>query len=136
MYQKIKETYQTLRKEGTSKVWISLLSTILGDIQKIEKDKGTVTNEQIVALLKKYRETAHQNVEYGVPNAPEELHILDGMLPKQMTADEVKHAVEGFVANNPSANLGQIMAHMKKTYNGCYDGAIASKAAAAIINRA
>lgn len=137
MYEKLKQKYTEIRFDKHELVYKSLLSTILGDLQKIEKDTGTVTDAQCIALLKKYRENANQNVKYNVPYANEELHILDGILPKQMSESELEEVIKSILTvmlHHPQGQrLGAVMSKLKSTYAGLYDAKTASTIAKSLI---
>jgi hypothetical protein len=58
--------------------------------------------------------------------AETELAILSTYGPKQMTESELREAIDDFRAKNPDANVGTIMAHLKTSFGGQYDGKAAS----------
>lgn len=134
MYEKLKAHYQEVRRDKHDKVQQALLSTILGDLQKIEIDNKNVTDEQVVALIKKYRENAIANDGYGMPNAKEEIHILTNMLPKQLTEDEIVYIITFMLKQTPTATLGTVMAYMKSNYTGLYDAKFVSATAKQLLN--
>lgn len=43
-----------------------------------------------------------------------------------MTESELREAIDDFRAKNPDANVGAIMAHLKASFAGRYDGKTAS----------
>jgi len=63
--------------------------------------------------------------------AETELEILSSYGPKQMTKSELREAIDDFRAKNPGANVGAIMAHLKISFGGQYDGKEASTLAKA-----
>lgn len=126
MYEKLKAHYQEVRRDKHDKVQQALLSTILGDLQKIEIDSKVVTDDQCIALIKKYRENAISNDSYGAPNAKEEIHILTNMLPKQLSADEIVYIITSMLKRTPTATLGTAMTYMKSNYAGLYDAKFVS----------
>jgi uncharacterized protein YqeY len=129
MYEKLKAHYQEVRRDKTAKVQQALLSTILGDLQKIEIDNKNVTDEPVIALIKKYRENAISNDSYGMPNAKEEIHILSNMLPKQLTEAEITAIITSMLKQTPTATLGAVMTYMKSNYAGLYDAKFVSATA-------
>jgi uncharacterized protein YqeY len=58
--------------------------------------------------------------------AESEQAILSSYSPQQMTEAELREAINAFRAANPDANVGAIMAHLKETFGGRYDGKAAS----------
>lgn len=134
MYEKLKAHYQEVRRDKNDKVQQALLSTILGDLQKIEIDSKVVTDDQCIALIKKYRENAISNDSYGMPNAKEEIHILTNMLPKQLSADEIVYIITFMLKRTPTATLGTVMSFMKSNYAGLYDAKFVSATAKQLLN--
>lgn len=134
MYEKLKAHYQEVRRDKHDKVQQALLSTILGDLQKIEIDAKIVTDEQVIALIKKYRENAIANDGYGMPNAKEEIHILNNFLPKQLTEQEIYVIITNMLKQQPNANIGVVMSHMKSNYAGLYDAKFVSATVKQLLN--
>ena len=122
------------RTNKNDKVQQALLSTILGDLQKIEIDSKVVTDDQCIALIKKYRENAISNDSYGMPNAKEEIHILTNMLPKQLSADEIVYIITSMLKQTPTATLGTVMTYMKSNYAGLYDAKFVSATAKQLLS--
>ena len=58
-----------------------------------------------------------------------EISILNGYLPQQMDESQLRTAIDMFKAENPDANMGSIMAHLKANFAGLYDGKMASQLA-------
>jgi hypothetical protein len=58
-----------------------------------------------------------------------EIMILNEYLPQQMDESQLRTAIEMFKAENPDANMGSIMAHLKANFAGLYDGKMASQLA-------
>lgn len=134
MYEKLKAQYQEVRRDKHDKVQQALLSTILGDLQKIQIDNKVVTDEQVIALIKKYRENAIANDSYGMPNAKEEIHILSNFLPKQLTEQEIYVIITDMLKQQPNANIGVVMTYMKSNYAGLYDAKFVSATVKQLLN--
>lgn len=58
-----------------------------------------------------------------------EISILNEYLPQQMDESQLRTAIDMFKAENPDANMGSIMAHLKANFAGLYDGKMASQLA-------
>ena len=58
-----------------------------------------------------------------------EISILNEYLPQQMDESQLRAAIDMFKAENPDANMGGIMAHLKANFAGLYDGKMASQLA-------
>ncbi|MCR5873265.1 GatB/YqeY domain-containing protein [Phenylobacterium sp. J426] len=67
-----------------------------------------------------------RKVDERIKAAETELAILSSYGPKQMTESELREAISDFRAKNPDANVGTIMAHLKNSFSGQYDGKAAS----------
>lgn len=134
--EKIKADYLAARKSKTATV--SLLSTLVGDLQKIEKDTGSVTEERVISLLKKYRESTLTVIQYTTvggsarEQAVVELEAIESYLPKQLTNEQLKQTIRDAVSSG-AKTLGDIMKHLKTTVPGLYDGKMAQEAARTIL---
>lgn len=130
LYQQIKEDQLEARKSRDT-IRTALLTTLLGDVALIGKNAGgrEPTDAEVVQMVKKY---IKNNVEgYTGYNRhvthDAELHILEHWLPKQLDEEGLKKVVEGLIADQPTANMGILMKALKASYDGQYDGALASK---------
>ena len=116
------------------------MDTIRAALSAIQYEEMRVGREdlsaaEITALLQteiKKRRESIELVEKGgrleaVPALREEIAILEGFLPKQLSASELEHIVRGLKAENPTIQLGQIMKHLKEQHSGAYDGKLASE---------
>ena len=128
-----------------------LLTTLIGEATQItteEFKRGVtdVTDEKVAATVAKFLKNTKLTLE-NLANerarliqagsdaskvdqrnkaAEAELAILSSYGPKQMTEAELREAINDFRAKNPDANVGAIMAHLKTSFGGQYDGKAAS----------
>lgn len=123
--EKIKEDFLTARKNKDEYV-ARFLSTIVGEVQTIEKRGDPVTDERVVAILKRFKETADANLRYTPEFASVELNILKGYIPEQMTEEALKGVIDGIISDG-MVTTGDIMKKLKASYAGLYDGKIAKR---------
>lgn len=138
------------RKAG-DRLKAELLTTLIGEAAQItteEFKRGVteVTDEKVAATVAKFLKNTKQTLENLASErarlseagrdpskidernkaAEAELAILASYSPKQMTEAELREAINDFRAKNPEANVGTIMAHLKTSFSGQYDGKTAS----------
>lgn len=138
------------RKAG-DRLKADLLTTLIGEATQItteEFKRGVteVTDEKVAATVAKFLKNTKltlenltsertrlgeaggdgAKVDERTKAAETELAILASYSPKQMTEAELRAAIDDFRAKNPDANVGSIMAHLKTSFGGQYDGKTAS----------
>jgi len=88
----------------------SLLSTVKGEIQTIEKNQGveTLSDEEVLKILNKFAKSLKENVSLGDENSEKELSVIQEYLPKEMSQSEIESKVSEIIGNGAS-NIGQIM---------------------------
>ena len=146
----IKADQLAARKLG-DRLKADVLTTLIGEATQItteEFKRGVtkVTDEKVVATVAKFSKNTKltlenlaterarliqaggdvSKVDERVGAAETELAILSAYGPKQMTESELREAINDFRAKNPDANVGTIMAHLKTSFGGQYDGKTAS----------
>ena len=120
---KIKQDRMTAMKardESTK----SILTVLVGDIENISLRNGQMTDEQIVALVKKFiiSNEEMRKVKGDLPELVAEKTVLEKYLPQQMTGQEILAAINA----SGATNVGGAMAYLKANYAGKYDGKMAS----------
>lgn len=138
------------RKVG-DRLKADLLTTLIGEATQItteEFKRGVtdVTGEKVAATVAKFLKNTKltlenlaserarlieaggdvSKVDARTRAAETELAILSAYSPKQMTDSELREAIDDFRARNPDANVGTIMAYLKTSFGGRYDGKAAS----------
>ena len=88
----------------------SLLSTIKGEIQTIEKNAGveTLSDEEVLKILNKFSKSLKENIKFGDEKAKLELEVVQEYLPKELTESEIESIVSELVQSGVN-NIGQIM---------------------------
>lgn len=133
---KIKED-MFLAKKNKETAKSTFLSCLYSDCVKIGKDDGNreTLDTEVFAVIKKYLKGIDENLtilkDHSSTTAFTQLNQeklwLESYLPKQLTETEISKLVEVFLAQNTSANMGQVMSYLKTNFNGQYDGKLASQ---------
>lgn len=123
------------RKKG-DKLAGALLTTLFAEAARVGKDAGNraSTDEEVVKTVRKFLKNAEETLAVGRADAKDktlnEIRILNGYLPQEMSAEELKAAIETIVAGladrSPKA-MGQVMAALKAAHGATYDGKLASQ---------
>lgn len=142
---------QLSARKSNDRLKADLLTTLIGEATQItteEFKRGVthVTDEKIAATIAKFLKNTKLTLENFASErarlieargdaskvdarskaAETELAILSSYSPRQMTESELREAINDFRAKNPDANVGTIMAHLKASFGGQYDGKAAS----------
>jgi uncharacterized protein YqeY len=88
----------------------SLLSTVKGEVQTLEKNLGvdTLSDDEVIKILNKFAKSLKENVSLGDDTAKKELDIIQNYLPKEMSDDEIENKVSEIISSGVS-NIGMIM---------------------------
>lgn len=118
----------------------SLFSTMLGDIDKVAKDKQVEPDNALVGkVAKKLTASAKENIalyeQRGLDASKEkvELELLSTFLPSFLSEDETSKIVSEFIKSDSAPNIGKVMGFLKKNYGGTVDMGIASKVAKGLL---
>ena len=142
---------QLAARKSNDRLKADLLTTLIGEASQItteEFKRGVteVTDEKVAATVAKFLKNTKltlenlaserarlteagsdaSKVDQRIEAAETELAILSSYGPKQMTESELRKVIDDFRAQNPDANVGTIMAHLKTNFGGQYDGKAAS----------
>jgi uncharacterized protein YqeY len=109
------------------------------DIEARGQGKGPLSDEDLLSLLQKMIKQRHESVElYEKGGRPElaaqereEITIISGYLPKQMTDQEIHDTIGALVKEvgaTAMKDMGKVMAAIKERYAGKLDVAKASAA--------
>jgi hypothetical protein len=107
--EKISADYMTAFK-SKNVVAKNLLSVIKGEIQTQEKNTGVVTlsDEEVTKILNKTVKSLKETIEKGGETSKEELEIIEGYLPKQLSREEIVVKITELKSAGVT-NIGQIM---------------------------
>lgn len=117
---------------------ISLLTTLYSEASVPGKNaQRESTDAEVIAVIKKFVKNNDECMSSAGDRRDSdwcdrlsiERGVLDLFLPKQLTVDELKEIIGGFIAANGIAGpkgTGLVMKMLKEQYDGLYDGRIAS----------
>jgi uncharacterized protein YqeY len=142
---------QLAARKSNDRLKADLLTTLIGEATQITTEEfkrgvTAVTDEKVAATVAKFLKSTKltlenlaserarlieagsdaSKVDARIRAAESEQAILSSYSPQQMTEAELREAINAFRAANPDANVGAIMAHLKETFGGRYDGKAAS----------
>jgi uncharacterized protein YqeY len=148
----MREQFTTMMKEAMKAGDKRRLATVRM-IQAALKDKDieargagkTISDDDILSLLQKMVKSRQESADiYAKAGRPEleqqereEIAIISEFLPKQMSDDEVKAAIDAAVAETGAASMkdmGKVVAALKAKYTGQMDFAKASGLVKARLN--
>jgi uncharacterized protein YqeY len=128
---KIKTDLFGLRKAGTDKLSINLLTTLYREAANVGLNDGKreSTDAEVISVIRKFIKNLNECISVGITKQVDvskyeaERDILNAYLPQQLTEMEIEAFVIPFVreGGKPSA-----MKALKETYAGQYDGKVAS----------
>lgn len=128
-----KDTLEARKNKDADRA--GLLTTVLSQVKTMAIDDGhrDPTDQDVLKVVRQFLKGVNENLELaaqGKLSAEEkgkcefEKGILEGYLPKQLTADEIKKIVKASGAKN----MGEAMKFLKEKHDGQYDGKMASAA--------
>lgn len=142
MKNKLKDAVKDAMR-AKDKVKLETIRGALAVIQYEEMQKGTenLPEEAIVAILKSEIKKRREELDFAdKANRPElkdklmlELAAIEAFLPKQMSAEQIEKILVDLKTATPGINLGLVMKTLKESYNGQYDGKVASEVAKKVL---
>jgi uncharacterized protein len=112
----------------------NLLSVIKGEIQTIEKNDKieNMSDEDVMKILNKtVKNLKETSVNFPSAQIDEELSIIESYLPKKMSEDEIKVAVDEIIASMRTTltikEMGKVMGQFNSKYAGLADGKLVSQ---------
>lgn len=123
---------QLAARKARNSVVASSLTTLIGDIEKKQKDQGSVTDAEVVAIVKKHVQGVSDNIalvsgEQKVVDFNIELHALNMYIPIQMTGFALQSHIAAIMQEPGNDKQGPIMKALKDRFAGQYDGKEASE---------
>lgn len=118
LLQELSKTRITFFKAG-EKDKASLLATLISEAKTdaLKVEKRDPTDDEMLAKIRKFIKNNDEALKVVEGDAADKLKaendLLGQWLPQMMDADAVKALVAQIVADNPGANMGQIMGQLK-----------------------
>lgn len=103
----------------------NLLTTLVGDAERVGKDKGNrlPTDDEVQAVVKKFMKGVEENIKLkDMPIFQEEKSILARYLPKMLSQESLANIINDLVAKHN--NKGLVMKELAACYKNMYDGKI------------
>ena len=136
----VKKAQLQARKDKRSDEAASL-TTLIGEAEMIGKNDGNrvSTDAEVVAVIKKFVKNIDETLNVvskdstktdRVEVLTKEKTLLSTFLPQQLSEDQLRTILSGFVSALPEKNpkaMGKVLASLKESFAGQYDGALASK---------
>ncbi|QXV85149.1 recombination-related exonuclease [Escherichia phage TrudiGerster] len=135
----LRRALQASKVNGSDKEVVKSYQTIIGDLQRVDKD--FITSEQFVNYLKaqlKSIEATKAKLQgadlqnYSLQSAQYEYVLnsyLEKYLPPQMSSTEIRNYFAELVKLNPGITKGTLMKAIKEEFSGRYDGKLAAQVA-------
>lgn len=144
LIEQIRSKYLELRKAHNAAA-VASLSTLIGEIENAAKNGKTMTDADVVNIVKKFIKNIDEAISAvlgGIPDgvalkdAAEQYHrigalneerkLYEQFLPKQLNEAELMFVIDELVSRGLT-NVGAVMKALKAYHGGHYDGALASK---------
>lgn len=136
--QNIKSKQLDARKHK-DKISTSVLTALYSEVSIVGKNNGNrETNDQeAIAVIKKFIKGVNETVAIFEKNSKDttelkvELSIYESFLPKQMSENELRTAIQAAIADLDTEIsmklMGSLMKMLNDEYSGLFDGNLASK---------
>ena len=116
----------------------TLVSTLVAEAIMVGKNDGNreTTEAETINIIKKFLKNTNENIKLldelakDKTAALREKEILESLLPKQLSPENLEKVVDEIIAKLPEKSLkmmGAVMAELKKSHDGQFDGRMASE---------
>lgn len=133
-----KESLEARKARDTVKAGV--LTTAISQIKALAIDDGhrAVTEADVMKIVKQFLKGVEENLALAAQGKMDaakaeayktERDILLSYLPQQMSADDLKAAIQ----KSGAKNIGDVMKYLKTNHDGQYDGKLASTVAKEVI---
>ena len=128
----MKEAMKAGQKERVAAIRLIVAALKEKDIEARGAGKGEATEEEILGVLQKMIKQRQESISiYDANNRPElaegergEVAVISGYLPKQMSDDEVKAAIDKAIAETGASavkDMGKVIGVLRAAYAGQMD---------------
>ncbi len=142
----LRETFQNeikIAMKAQDKERLEILRLLLSAVkyEEIEKKVEPLPDAQVQEIVKRELKKKHEEIEYAekaqrpdmITKLKRDLITLEAFLPQQLSREELSAAIKAHKAQNPQANMGTVMAALKQSHAGQYDGKLASEVAKEVL---
>ena len=132
---------QTLQEEmktamrARDQAWLDALRLMVSAIRYVEVDTPSLSDEQIIEVLKKEPKKRREAIEaYKAAGRDEqakqeeyEFELIGQYLPKTMSEDEVREIIQNLKIKDQNYNMGEAMKIAMKEVGGKAEGGVVAK---------
>lgn len=138
-YDELKEAIKQAMK-AKDKPRLSILRQVHGEIKNIEvNERRDITEQDVNDMLKRVIKQTKETLEGSIKAAnnqertdtlTEQVSILEGLLPKQISGEELSQLIDAVLAEigaTTKKEMGRVMGELTKRTGGNFDKAAAAK---------
>lgn len=138
-YDELKEAIKQAMK-AKDKPRLSILRQVHGEIKNIEvNERRDITEQDVNDMLKRVIKQTKETLEGSIKAAnnqertdtlTEQVAILEGLLPKQISGEELSQLIDAVLAEigaTTKKEMGRVMGELTKRTGGNFDKAAAAK---------
>jgi uncharacterized protein YqeY len=113
------------------------IRSILSAIQYTEMEKGTETlsTDEVIQIVQREIKKRKEELEFAekavrleaVATLHKEIEIIQSILPKQLSIDELRASVASLTAEKPGIKMGEILKSLREQFPGQVDAKVASE---------
>lgn len=126
--------------KAKDKVRLSIIRQVMGEVKNIEvNERRDVTEEDVTNMVKRLIKQTNETLEMSIKAAnnqertdtlAEQVKILEGLLPAQVSGDELSALIDKTIAElgaSTKKDMGKVMGALNKATGGNLDKAAAAK---------
>ena len=129
----IKQKLQEARK-NKNQISLTIFTTLYSEASNVGKTKrnGDSTDEEVISVLKKFKEGVEELRKYRnlTEIEEQELEVYESFLPKQLSEEELREIISDIlekIGEKSPKRFGLVMNQLKTDYFGRFDGKVASQ---------
>ena len=121
---------------------LNTIRGVLSEIQyeEMQKEVDSIDETATLAIIQRELKKRREEIDFATQAKREdllaklhqEIKVLEGFLPQQLSADELRATLEQLKVSGDASNMGAAMKLLKEKFSGKYDGKIASEVAKAV----
>jgi uncharacterized protein YqeY len=137
----MKQKLQSALKDAMrarAQVKLDTIRALMSALEYEEVQKGAPLDDAAsTEIVKREMKKRKEEMEYAekanraeqIASLKEEMAVLEGFLPQQMSDGDLEALISGLKQNSPELNMGGIMKLLKERHTGQYDAKKASELA-------
>lgn len=141
----MKSTLQQAVKDALrarDQVKLNTIRGVLSEIQyeEMQKEVDSIDDTATIAIIQRELKKRREEIDFAtqakrddlIAKLHQEISVLEGFLPKQLSADELRSTLEQLKTSGGVTNMGSAMKLLKEKFSGQYDGKVASEVAKSV----